>query len=138
MVERRFIRVLVTFNKTNYFVDKAEQHGATYEAGKLFEAFLNDRLKTRNIKVNLVFIPVSRDRLFPALAEGRGDIAAAGLTITRGASEAGRLRLAVHHAGSASRSSPGPASQRSRPRRICPGERCTSGSRARPTRTSRR
>ena len=82
MVERRFIRVLVTFNKTNYFVDKAEQHGATYEAGKLFETFLNNRLKTRHIKVNLVFIPVSRDRLFPALAEGRGDIAAAGLTIT--------------------------------------------------------
>ena len=45
MVERRFIRVLVTFNKTNYFVDKADQHGATYEAGKLFETFLNKRLK---------------------------------------------------------------------------------------------
>jgi membrane-bound lytic murein transglycosylase MltF len=82
MVERRFIRVLVTFNKTNYFVDKADQHGATYEAGKLFETFLNDRLETRHIRVNLVFIAVSRDRLFPALAEGRGDIAAAGLTIT--------------------------------------------------------
>src|SRR5687767_6138642 len=68
MVERRFIRVLVTFNKTNYFVDKAEQHGATYEAGKLFETFLNNRLKTRHIKVNLVFVAVSRDRLLPALA----------------------------------------------------------------------
>jgi membrane-bound lytic murein transglycosylase MltF len=82
MVERRFIRVLVTFSKTNYFVDKADQHGATYEAGKLFETFLNERLRTKHIKVNLVFIPVSRDRLLPALAEGRGDIAAAGLTIT--------------------------------------------------------
>ena len=82
MVRRRFIRVLVTFNKTNYFVDRADQHGATYEAGKLFETFLNTRLKTRNIKVNLVFVAVSRDRLCPALAEGRGDIAAAGLTIT--------------------------------------------------------
>ena len=82
MVKRRFIRVLVTFSKTNYFVDKAEQHGATYEAGKLFETFLNQRLENKNIKVNLVFVAVSRDRLFPALAEGRGDIAAAGLTIT--------------------------------------------------------
>ncbi len=82
MTERRFIRILVTFNKTNYFVDKAEQHGATYEAGKLFEAFVNERLKTRHIRVNLMFIPVSRDRLLPALAEGRGDIAAAGLSIT--------------------------------------------------------
>jgi membrane-bound lytic murein transglycosylase MltF len=82
MVERRYIRMLVTFSKTNYFLDKAEQRGATYEAGKLFEAFLNERLKSKHIRVQVVFIPVGRDRIFEALAEGRGDIAAANLTIT--------------------------------------------------------
>jgi membrane-bound lytic murein transglycosylase MltF len=82
MVARRYIRVLVTFSKTNYFLDRAEQHGATYDAGKLFEEFLNKRLGSKNVRVQLAFIPVSRDRLFQALAEGRGDIAAAGLTIT--------------------------------------------------------
>ena len=82
MVERRYIRILVTFNKTNYFIDKGEQHGATYDGGKLFEDFLNKRLGSKQIRVQLVFIPVSRDRIFQALAEGRGDIAAAGLTIT--------------------------------------------------------
>ena len=82
MVERRYIRMLVTFSKTNYFLDKAEQHGVTVDAGKLFEDFLNKRLESKHIRVQLAFIPVSRDRIFQALAEGRGDIAAAGLTIT--------------------------------------------------------
>src|SRR6185503_16587061 len=82
MVDRRYLRVLVTFSKTNYFVDRAEHRGLTYEAGKLFEAFLNDRLKAKTARLQVVFIPVSRDRIFEALAEGRGDIAAARLTIT--------------------------------------------------------
>jgi membrane-bound lytic murein transglycosylase MltF len=82
MVERRFIRVLVTFSKTNYYVDLAVQHGITYDAGKLFEDFLNTRLKAKTIRTHLMFVPVARDQLFTALAEGRGDIAAAGLTIT--------------------------------------------------------
>jgi membrane-bound lytic murein transglycosylase MltF len=82
MVERRFVRVLVTFNRTNYFLDKADQRGLTYEAGLLFEAFLNQRLGSKTVKVKVVFTPVRRDRLFQALAEGLGDIAAANLTVT--------------------------------------------------------
>jgi membrane-bound lytic murein transglycosylase MltF len=82
MVERRYIRMLVTFSKTNYFTDGPKQYGATYDAGKHFEEFLNKWLRTKNIRVHIAFIPVSRDRLFPALAEGKGDIAAANLTIT--------------------------------------------------------
>src|SRR5690348_12123424 len=38
MIERRYIRILCTFNRTNYFLDKAEQRGVTFEAGKAFEA----------------------------------------------------------------------------------------------------
>jgi membrane-bound lytic murein transglycosylase MltF len=82
MIERRFVRMLVTFSKTNYFLDKAAQHGLSYEAGKLFEDFLNTRLKTGTLRIHVVFIPTSRDRLFQVLAEGRGDIAAANLSIT--------------------------------------------------------
>jgi membrane-bound lytic murein transglycosylase MltF len=82
MVERRYIRMLVTFSKTNYFLDGVTQRGASYEAGKLFEAFVNERLRAKNIQTHVVFIPVSRDRIFAALTEGRGDIAAASLTIT--------------------------------------------------------
>jgi membrane-bound lytic murein transglycosylase MltF len=82
MIERRYIRMLVTFSKTNYFLDGPDQHGATYDGAKLFEEFLNKRLQSKHIRVQVAFIPVSRDKLFSALAEGRGDIAAANLTIT--------------------------------------------------------
>ena len=81
IVTRGYVRVLVTFSKTNYFLDKADQRGISYDAGKLFEQFLNKRLKPKK-PVHVVFIPMSRDRLFPALSEGRGDIAAAGLAVT--------------------------------------------------------
>jgi membrane-bound lytic murein transglycosylase MltF len=81
MMSRGFVRVLVTFSKTNYFLDKATQRGISYDAGKLFEEFLNKRFRPKK-PVHVAFIPVSRDRIFPSLAEGRGDIAAAGLAIT--------------------------------------------------------
>jgi membrane-bound lytic murein transglycosylase MltF len=82
MVERRYVRMLVAFNRTNYFLDKAQQRGLTYEAGKAFEEFLNKRLGMKTVSVHLAFVPVSSDRVLQALAEGRGDIAAANLTIT--------------------------------------------------------
>ena len=68
----------MTFSKTNYFVDKADQHGATYEAGKLFETFLNNRLKTKH-QVNLVFRRGQPGSPASGARRGRGDIAA-GLT----------------------------------------------------------
>jgi membrane-bound lytic murein transglycosylase MltF len=82
MVKRRRIRVLVTNSKTFYFVDKGTPRGITYEGFKALEADINKRLKSKPIQVHVVFIPVRRDRLIPYLVEGRGDIAAANLTIT--------------------------------------------------------
>jgi len=67
MIERRYIRMLVTFSKTNYFLDGPDQHGATYDGAKLFEEFLNKRLQSKHIRVQVAFIPVSRERLFPAV-----------------------------------------------------------------------
>jgi membrane-bound lytic murein transglycosylase MltF len=49
---------------------------------RAFEDDVNKRLGTGHLKVQVVFIPVSRDELLPGLVEGRGDIAAANLTIT--------------------------------------------------------
>jgi len=74
----------VTFNATNYFVDLGHQGGVTYEFGRLLEKELNRRFKKGNLQIDVVFLPVPRDRLLPALAEGYGDIAAATLTITEG------------------------------------------------------
>ncbi len=82
MVERRYIRALVSYSKTYYFLDGPRQRGTAYEAFSLFEDWLNQELGTGALKMHVLIIPVRRDQLLPALAEGRGDIAAAGLTIT--------------------------------------------------------
>jgi membrane-bound lytic murein transglycosylase MltF len=82
MVERRIIRALVAHSKTFYFVDRGQQRGITYEGLTAFEKFVNTKLGKKTLKVNVIIIPVRRDQLLPALVEGRGDLAAANLTIT--------------------------------------------------------
>ncbi len=81
MVKRRSIRVGVTYNRTHYFVDAAQERGITYEALKLFESELNTSLKTGNLKVHVVFVPMSRDQLANALATGKVDMVAAMVTV---------------------------------------------------------
>ena len=82
MVRRRVIRALVVYSKTFYFIDGGRQFGLSYEGLKAFEHDLNLKLKASGTKVEVMFLPVQRDELIPALLEGRGDIAAANLTIT--------------------------------------------------------
>jgi membrane-bound lytic murein transglycosylase MltF len=82
MRKRRVIRVLVAYNKTNYFIDKGVQRGITYEAFRLFEDHLNKKYKTGKLSIHVAFIPTSRSELAEALLDGRGDIVAASITIT--------------------------------------------------------
>ena len=88
MIKRGFIRVLTVNSKTIYFVDKGVLRGTAVDYARLFEDELNKKLaaekklKNKNLKVRMVFIPVQRDQLLPGLAAGKGDIAAASLTIT--------------------------------------------------------
>jgi membrane-bound lytic murein transglycosylase MltF len=84
MIKRRMIRVLVPYSKTHFFIDKGVQRGVTYDALKQFEDELNTKRKTGHLRVNVVFVPTSRDKLQSALLEGRGDIVAANITITSG------------------------------------------------------
>jgi membrane-bound lytic murein transglycosylase MltF len=81
MVARRLIRVGVTFNRTFYFTDAGVQRGVAYELGKAFEDELNQKLKTGNMKVYVVFVPLPRDALASALTEGKVDLVAAQMTI---------------------------------------------------------
>ncbi len=82
MVERHRIRALVPYSRTFYFLDGGTQRGLTYELLKAFEERLNADLGLGTVDVEVVVIPVSRDRLIPGLIEGLGDIAAGNLTIT--------------------------------------------------------
>ncbi len=82
MVERRLIRALVTYNKTQFFLDGGRPRGLSYEALTEFENFINKKLGTRHLRVEVLIVPVLRDELLPALAQGRGDLAVANLTVT--------------------------------------------------------
>ncbi len=88
MIQRRLIRVLTVYSKTFFFVDKGVQRGTVVDFFHVFETEFNKKLaagkqrKQKPLKVRVVFIPVRRDQLLPALAAGKGDIAAANLTIT--------------------------------------------------------
>jgi membrane-bound lytic murein transglycosylase MltF len=88
MIERRVIRVLTVNSKTFYFIDKGVQRGIVVDYFRVFENELNKKLtaekklKNKKVKVRVVFIPLRRDQLLPGLAAGKGDIAAANLTIT--------------------------------------------------------
>jgi membrane-bound lytic murein transglycosylase MltF len=82
ILQRRVLRVLVAYNKTNYFQDKVVTRGVAYDAMKAFEADLTKKMKLGKLKLLVIFIPVSRDEIFPGLIEGRGDVAIANLSIT--------------------------------------------------------
>ena len=82
MVERRMVRVLTTYSKTQYFIDRGTPRGTAYDQGKLLEEALNKKFASGNLKVNVQFVPLSRNELLPALLEGKGDIVMADLTVT--------------------------------------------------------
>jgi membrane-bound lytic murein transglycosylase MltF len=82
MRQRRYIRALVLYNKTNFFYDGPQPRGITYEALKEFEKFLNTKLNTGDKPLHLIFIPVSREEGIKRMRDGRGDIAASNIPIT--------------------------------------------------------
>jgi len=82
MTERRMIRVLTTYSRTQYFIDRGTPRGTAYDQGKLLEDALNRKLAAPDLKIAVQFIPVSRAELIPALLEGKGDIVMADLTVT--------------------------------------------------------
>jgi membrane-bound lytic murein transglycosylase MltF len=82
MVKRRLVRVGVTYNRTHYFVSKGTQHGIAFEYIKLMEDELNKRRKTGKMRVSFWPIPLPREQLLPALAEGKLDMVIAQITVT--------------------------------------------------------
>jgi membrane-bound lytic murein transglycosylase MltF len=79
--ETRLLRVLIAYSRTNYFVDFGTERGFEYELLRQYEEHLNQGRKLSQ-RVIVVFIPVPLENLLTELENGRGDIAAGGLTIT--------------------------------------------------------
>jgi len=78
--ERHAIRVLVSYNRTGFFMVRGEMRGLEFDLMRAYEKHL---AKThRKEHVRMVFVAVPFDDLVPALLDGRGDIVAAGLTMT--------------------------------------------------------
>ncbi len=81
LVKKKRIRVLTTLNKTNFFVDDGDFAGFEYALLNDYQNFLNRNNK--GIRIVLEYIITDRNDLLPRLKQGYGDIAAAGLTVTR-------------------------------------------------------
>ncbi len=82
MRQRRFVRALVPYSRTFYFLDGATQRGLAFEVLRELERTLVASAPKGTVPPKIVIIPTSRDRLLPALAEGYGDLAVGGFTIT--------------------------------------------------------
>lgn len=80
--DKRAIRVLVHFSRTKFFVADGVPRGFEHDLMKEFEAFFNKKMKRRQVKIPVIFIPTRFDQLLPMLRDGRGDVAAGLLTIT--------------------------------------------------------
>jgi membrane-bound lytic murein transglycosylase MltF len=83
MQERRQIRLIVPYSKTIFFIDKGEQLGTSAEWGAELDDWLNKGKKSQLEHIQVAFIPTPRGELLTALNEGRGDVVAANLTITK-------------------------------------------------------
>ena len=80
MLERGVVRILVPLSPTLFYQSKGENFGVEAELGSELEKRLNERHDSAK-RVKVVFVPTARKRLLEDLRNGRGDIAAANLTI---------------------------------------------------------
>jgi membrane-bound lytic murein transglycosylase MltF len=83
LVKRRAVRIGVAFNRTYYFVDRGKPRGVAYEYGQLLQERLNQHYRTDNSnKIHVIFVPLPREMLLPALVEGRVDLVAGQVPVT--------------------------------------------------------
>jgi len=87
IAERGYLRVLVPFSKTFFFIDKGVQRGTAVDMMAEFGKFLDKRHGHKTKGDQLVMIPTPREDLFKDLAAGRGDMALGNLTVTADRSE---------------------------------------------------
>jgi hypothetical protein len=76
MVKRHEIRALVVYSRSGFFYDAGQPEGIYYEALDEFQRFVNQRLRTGALKINVTYLPVRPEQLEQALLQGVGDVIA--------------------------------------------------------------
>jgi membrane-bound lytic murein transglycosylase MltF len=81
--QHNVLRLLVLYNKTQFFYDKGRPKGIIPDAAEELEPYLNNKLQRRGPKkFKVVFIPLSPGRLEQYLNEGYGDVIASPIIVT--------------------------------------------------------
>ena len=80
--QRGILRSLVSFSRTDFFLQGAHPRGLFIEVLNQYESFLNKGRKRKTPEIIIKYVPVTFDRLIPALLAGEGDIAVGHLTVT--------------------------------------------------------
>ncbi|MGH8688487.1 MAG: transglycosylase SLT domain-containing protein [Burkholderiales bacterium] len=84
MKQARLIRVLLPHSRTLFINERGRQSGLSADSVHEFERWLNHKYRRGlgSRPISVVLIPTPRDEILQRIAEGRGDIAVANLTIT--------------------------------------------------------
>lgn len=85
--ERGVLRALVVPSRTDFFVDHGQVRGVQAEFVRELVSRLNEGVRNEAERLRIKFVPVPFSDLLVALRAGRGDIAAAFLTVTPERSE---------------------------------------------------
>ena len=85
MRERRLIRMAVPNSGFFYYIRDGRQSGTVAEAIRVLEKYVNRKFGLRGAsRIKVIAVPLTRDRLLPAVVSGQADIASGGLTVTEG------------------------------------------------------
>jgi len=80
--KRRILRVLVSYNRTNFFHTIKGQRGLENDLVQAYIKYLNRGPRKERYQTHAVFLARPFNKLFSELKAGKGDIIASGLTIT--------------------------------------------------------
>jgi membrane-bound lytic murein transglycosylase MltF len=75
IAKRRLLRILAVPTALGFYFNGSQMQGAMYDMGRELERELNKKLKTGNLAIAAVFIPVAREEMIAKLADGYGDVA---------------------------------------------------------------
>ena len=73
MRERGYVRVLVSYSRTNFFIHEGHARGLEAELMQRWARSLNEGVGPAERGTDIVFVPVPFQRLLPDLLAGRGD-----------------------------------------------------------------